>query len=381
MEAAQGADPLLRHDVYAAWSELSARTGDSQAAYDLAIRALSAATTLGTPDPLWRADFALARLIAARGDNPSLAIFLGKEAIVQVEALRSRFVGEDRRLEHGFLENKVDVYRTVADWLMEAGRIEEGLDVLQLLKAEELYQFALRDAQWSRAAQPIELTADEVALRDGIGRCCRPIPRRATRSISSVACRSRDASAPRSASGSRRCWRASPARSRPGAAAAAVSRRACSAPRRRTRTIKVERLARELASIGPDAALAYYLLTDTRLRVLIATRRGQFEYESAVEAGALKRDIGRFLEAIGRREDVSGAAQSLYAAIARPLDAEANAPVRNARAVARRRVALRAVRSAARRASLPHRSLQHRELRAVAGSRRQSLPPRTICRT
>ena len=57
--------------------------------------------------------------------------------------------------------------------------------------------------------------------------------------------------------------------------------------------------------------------------MLIATRRGQFEYESAVDAGALKRDIGRFLEAIGRREDVSGAAQILYAAVAGPLDAEA----------------------------------------------------------
>jgi CHAT domain-containing protein len=325
MEAAQEADPLLRHDVYSAWSELSGRIGDSQAAYDLAIRALSAATTLGTPDPLWRADFALARLIEARGDNPSLAIFLGKDAIEQVEALRSRFVGEDRRLEHGFLENKVDVYRTVADWLMEAGRIEEGLDVLQLLKAEELYQFALRDAQWSRAAQPIELTADEVALRDRY---------RALLQTDAVAGDEIDQLGRLQESG-----RLSIAERQRLETLLATHRRLeaervqrlrqflderASAPAADARReIKVERLARELASIGPDAALAYYLLTDTRLRVLIATRQGQFEYESAVDAGALKRDIGRFLEAIGRREDVSSAAQSLYAAVARPLDAEA----------------------------------------------------------
>jgi CHAT domain-containing protein len=325
MEGAKGADPLLRHDVYAAWSELSARAGDSGAAYDLGIRALSAATTLGTPDPLWRADFALARLIAARGDNPSLAIFLGKEAIAQVEALRSRFVGEDRRLEHGFLENKVDVYRTVADWLMEAGRIEEGLDVLQLLKAEELYQFALRDVQWSRAAQPLELTADEVVLRDryrallqtdvAAGDEIDQLGRLQESGRLSVAERQRLETL---LTTHRRLEAERAQRLRE-----FLDERASAPAAGAARTIKVERLARELESIGPDAALAYYLLTDTRLRVLIATRRGQFEYESPVQASALKRDIGRFLEAIGRREDVSDVAQSLYAAIARPLDAEA----------------------------------------------------------
>lgn len=325
MEAAQGADPLLRHDVYAAWSELSARAGDSQAAYDLAIRALSAATTLGTPDPLWRADFALARLIEARGDNPSLAIFLGKEAIAQVEALRSRFVGEDRRLEHGFLENKVDVYRTVADWLMEAGRIEEGLDVLQLLKAEELYQFVLRDAQWSRAAEPIELTAEEVALRERY----RALLQTDTAAGDEIDQLGRLQESERLSTSERQRLEALLTTHRQLEAARVqrlrqfLDERASAPVAGATRTIKVERLARELASIGPDAALAYYLLTDTRLRVLIATRRGQFEYESDVQAGVLKRDIGRFLEAISRREDVSSAAQSLYAAIARPLDTEA----------------------------------------------------------
>ncbi|HKU16481.1 MAG TPA: CHAT domain-containing protein [Steroidobacteraceae bacterium] len=325
MEAAQGADPLLRHDVYAAWSELSLRTGDSQGAYDLAIRALSSATTLGTPDPLWRADFALARLIEARGDNPPLAIFLGKEAIMQVEALRSRFVGEDRRLEHGFLENKVDLYRTVADWLMEAGRIEEGLDVLRLLKAEELYQFALRDAQWSRTNGPIELTGEEVALRERY-RALLQTDAAAGDEIDQLG---RLQESGRLSISERQRLETLLATHRQLEAARAQRLRQflderASAPAVGTaRAIKVDRLARELQSIGPDAALAYYLLTDTRLRVLIATRRGQFEYESQVEAGLLKRDIGRFLEAIARREDVSAAAQSLYAAVARPLDLEA----------------------------------------------------------
>jgi CHAT domain-containing protein len=42
-----------------------------------------------------------------------------------------------------------------------------------------------------------------------------------------------------------------------------------------------------------------------------------------VDAAVLRRDIGRFLEAIARREDVRASAQSLYVAIAKPIDAEA----------------------------------------------------------
>jgi CHAT domain-containing protein len=318
-------DPFLRHDVYAVWSQLSIRRGDRQRAYDLAIRALSAATTLGTPDPLWRASFALARQLRDR-DEPALAIFLGKQSIGQIEQLRGRFVGEDRRLEQGFLEDKVNVYRTVADWLMAAGRIDEGLDVLRLLKAEELYDFVLRDAQWERNPNGIELSPAELALRerylqlvgndavsgteiDRLGRLqeiggISPEERRQLEALFA---------------GQQQLEVARTERIREFLAGGSAA-----LPREGVRRdVQAARLARELAALGPDAALAFYLLTDSRLRVLIATRRGQFEYELPVDAAMLKQDIGRFLEAIGRREDVRASAQRLYEVMAKPVDTEA----------------------------------------------------------
>ncbi len=317
------ADPLLRHDVYALSSELSGLRGAAQESYDLAIDALAAANTLGTPDPLWRADFALARLLQARGDA-MLAIFFGKESIRQVERLRGRFMGDQRRRERAFLADKTVVYRTVADWLMSAGRIDEGLDVLRLLKAEELYDFVMRDAQWSRASS-IELTPGEAALRDRYVALLNADPgagseidrlgylREAGR-ISAA----EQAALTRLQSGQqqRESTRAARIREfladgRHGAAAPAL------------RSVQAERLARELEGFGPDTALAFYLLTDSRIRVLVATRRGQFEYESPVDTPALRRDIGRLLEAIARREDVSAGARRLYDLIARPVDEEA----------------------------------------------------------
>lgn len=323
VEQSTDVDPLLRHDLFASFSELRGLRGDPAAAYGLAIRALSAANTLGTPDPLWRADFALARMLQARG-NTSLAIFFGKESITQIERLRGRFSGDERQMEQSFLTDKVRVYRTVADWLMSAGRIDEGLDVLRLLKAEELYDFVLRDAQWHRESG-IELTPAEAAMREQyrevldadatqgseierLGRL------RDSRSI--TAGESAALSALLAVQGQQESARAARIRdflAAGGPAATAVP----------LRTVRAETLARELASFGPDTALAFYLLTDDRLRVLIATRRGQFEYESPVDAPALRRDIGRFLEAIAKREDVTDSSRRLFELIARPVDQEA----------------------------------------------------------
>lgn len=323
IELAHDADPFLRHDVYALGSELGARRGDAEKTYTLAIRALAAANTLGTPDPLWRADFALAKILQARSDT-SLAILFGKESIMQIERLRGRFAGEERRMERTFLADKVAVYRTVADWLMAAGRIDEGLDVLRLLKAEELYDFVMRDAQWSRESG-IEFTPEESALRerylqtlnadagagteiDRLGRLSEtgPLSARERAALDSLLAGQQQ----------REAARAERIRS---FLAGGTPR----SPQPALRAVQAERLARELAAFGPDAALGFYLLTDSRLRLLIATRRGQFEYESPVDGSALRRDIGAYLDAIARREDVDARAQALFNTIARPLDQEA----------------------------------------------------------
>lgn len=323
IERAHDTDPFLRHDVFALGSEVSARRGNAEDAFGLAIRALAAANTLGTPDPLWRADFAVAQRLQQRHDT-ALAIFFGKESIVQIERLRGRFAGEQRRLERSFLADKVAVYRTVADWLMSAGRIDEGLEVLHLLKAEELYDFVLRDAQWNRESG-IEFTPEESALRERYLQTLSAditagseIDRLGRLSETSPLSTHEQAALDALLAGQQQRESARADRIRRFLAGGAAS-----PAQPAMRTVQAERLARELAAFGPDSALAFYLLTDSRLRVLIATRRGQFEYESPVDAAALKRDIGAYLDAIARREDVTDRARALYATIARPLDQEA----------------------------------------------------------
>lgn len=323
LERAREVEPSLRSAVYFNQSMLSEVRGDPAAAYAYGIRALAAAETLGTPDPLWGAYFRLAHVLEGR-DEKSLAIFFGKQSIAEIERLRGYFLGEDRRLDRGFLEDKVTVYRAVADWLMEAGRLDEGLDVLRLMKTEELYDFALRDAGWRQSDGSVALTGEEQALRERYSQAMQ-----ADTAIGAEIDR---------LSRLREAGRISPSESaRLETLLAGLGQNEASREDRirlllensaqptpttdgAGRAVQAEQLARELKVFGPRTALAFYLLTENGLRIVLATRDGQHEYQVAVEAASLQRDIGHFLDSLSKREDISAASRSLYETLARPVD-------------------------------------------------------------
>lgn len=323
LERAREVEPSLRSAVYFNQSRLSEVRGDTAGAYAYGIRALAAAETLGTPDPLWGAYFRLARVLVAR-DQRSLAIFFGKQSIAEIERLRGYFVGEDRRLDRGFLENKVAVYRAVADWLMESGRLDEGLDVLRLMKTEELYDFVLRDAGQLQSEKSVALTGEEQKLLDRYSQAMQ-----ADSAIGAEIDR---------LSRLREAGRISPNEQTrletllAGLGQNEASREdrirvlledsagAASATTVAGRSVQAEQLERELEIFGPRTALAFYLLTDDGLRIVLATRNGQSEYQVAIAAATLRRDIGHFLEGLSKRENVAAAARSLYETLVRPVD-------------------------------------------------------------
>lgn len=320
LEAAREVEPALRHAVYANESALEEARGNTAGAWSLAVRALSAAATLGTPDPEWQAQFRLARLLHERGDD-ALAIFFGKQSIGRVEALRAGLNDADRSPHGGFLRDKVGVYRAVADWLMQTGRMDEGLQVLDLLKAEELSDFVPRAAPAARPGAGIALTAAEQRLW--------------TRYLASLRTDSATGAEIDTLARRREAGRISPEeRQRLGQLLARQPTEEAARAKRIDafigtatgtaapipgRVISTERLARELERYGEDSAIGVYLLTDHHLRILVATRQGQTEHRIDIEATTLRRQIGELLDAIGRREDVRARSKALYDILARPL--------------------------------------------------------------
>ena len=321
----QDADPALRAALYDNLSELSRTRGDPERAVSLAASAVSAAEGIGTPEPLSRAYFVAARALNTQGLT-ALAIFFGKRAIAQIERQRQYFSGEDERLDRGFLLDKVSIYRTVADWLMGSGRIDEGLEVLQLLKAQELYDFTSRAAAWdARGSGPalddLERTWERhyAAVLRADATAGAEIDRlRSLQDRSRITVQERE----RLDVLLQRAQQAEGARGRriQGFIASSAGAGTIGSTASTTARIDAKSLERAIARAPPGSAIAIYVLTEKRLRLLIATRRTQVEIPVSLDARDLQRRIGNFLDLIGQRASVDAPARALYDTLARPLD-------------------------------------------------------------
>lgn len=301
------ADPALRSLAYVNQSRLARLAGDDELAYDLAIRAIATGVA---PEPGWRAELQLARTLRHRGAG-RLAVFVGKRCLASIESLRLGLARRrDDGYERGFVAAKADAYRTVTDWLLQDDRLDEGLEILSLLKSEEFLDYAARAA--APGDEPtVSFTAEETqlsALLDAaLGNLAaeREFARLAQldeRGRLSVTERRpladlRDArSAAEGPRGARvRGFLAASQQSRPPASGRS--------PRR---------TAPAQEHFGPDTALVFYLLAGDRLRTLVATSLGIIEFQTPLDATALRQDVGRLLDGIARRSDIAEESRRIY---------------------------------------------------------------------
>jgi CHAT domain-containing protein/tetratricopeptide (TPR) repeat protein len=322
IEQSQETAPDLRATIYDNESRLASARSDYASARHFAVRAVAAAESAATPEPMWQAYFRLATVLRRDGDS-SLAVFLGKQALTQIETERSHFVGQDRRFEVGFLRDKVAAYRNVADWLLELGRVDEGLAVLQLMKSEELTDFGVRAAaltpdpaglftdaetalnnRYSPAVQPDNARKSELSRLSGLQEAGKISPAERNRLEAMLA-----------GKGEAEQVRAARIEQLLQGAADNVW-----PDGGRQSTIAVSTLARTARRFGTDTAFAVYLLTEHHLRILVTARDEQAEFTIPIDGPQLKRDIGYFLSEIAQRRDVSALSAKLYNVIARPVD-------------------------------------------------------------
>ncbi len=325
--SAHDVEPTLRSAVYQNESALDEVRGDSNGAYVQALKSVAAAEAVGTPDPLWRAYFSFAAASAARQDT-TLAIFFGKQAVSQIERLRGDFKRSDWDMRRTFLIDKVSVYRAVADWLMEAGRIDEGLEVLKLLKGQELYDFQLRGPTASTDLH-VDLTREEQALRERYAEALTAAGERGEEFERLSRLLEVDRLTPAERTRLEQMLRndvgMDEARRRQ-IQAVLTPRGTTQAPADvREHSLQAAGLSSELHSAGPDAAFAVFLLTQNHLRVLVATAKQQIEYQVSVNAADLQKEIGHFLEALNQRSDIAAASRALYTTLAKPFDVAARA--------------------------------------------------------
>lgn len=164
LPALDHAAPFRRHRALSALAEHAQHQGRAEEAEAHLFAALAAAQRQGGPDPMWQALDALARHLRRQG-QPTLAVYFGKQAVLAIEQLRHDVVQHARATEQRFVADKAEVYRRLAGWLAEDGRVAEALDTLRWLKEDEFFDFTQRNGRLAAGARDrVDLTAAEQAV-------------------------------------------------------------------------------------------------------------------------------------------------------------------------------------------------------------------------
>jgi CHAT domain-containing protein/predicted negative regulator of RcsB-dependent stress response len=91
--------------------------------------------------------------------HPEEAILFGLDAVNSYQQIRKNISGLDKELQSGFVQSKSQVYRMLAELLIEAGRLGEAEQILDLLKEQELKDLvASANANGGAAFEPIALS-------------------------------------------------------------------------------------------------------------------------------------------------------------------------------------------------------------------------------
>lgn len=131
---------------------------EAHACLEAALRIALLENGVGLRDAVYHA---LSREQAQQG-RVSSAIYFGKQAVNAIQRQRGALTPLEPKLQDSFLTSKEEVYRDLADLLVQAGRLGEAQQVVDLLKAEELAQFTLRENAPNRRLSLLQLTAREV---------------------------------------------------------------------------------------------------------------------------------------------------------------------------------------------------------------------------
>jgi len=95
-------------------------------------------------------------------NQTGLAIFYGKQAINTFQDIRRNIQGLEQETQTSFIRSKEDIYRELADLLIDEGRLSEAQQVLAMLKEEEFINFI----RGGRKKQPSNTERAELTLKE-----------------------------------------------------------------------------------------------------------------------------------------------------------------------------------------------------------------------
>lgn len=299
--------------------------GQAPLARSRATRALAAAYTSTLPNLQWQALDELAQGEAAQGRRAD-AIVYAKQAVLTLQQMRAGLTplgSGAAAADSGFMQNKQELYRRLAEWLMREQRLAEGLQVLQLLKLREQDDFLERAG--SAAPGELSLTPAEQARLTRLTRFVQEQMQASAATPEQVAgqARLRRLQSADRLSASEKAelalWRQTEA-TRIAALQQALAQLLTAAPP--ASTVRAAALALPRPT-QPHVMHAHLVLGEQQLSVLTLGPHSQRLDRLPLSRPAVHQAIAAFLDTIQRRAEVRPQAQALYAQLGAALDAAA----------------------------------------------------------
>jgi CHAT domain-containing protein/predicted negative regulator of RcsB-dependent stress response len=137
-----------------AYSEMN----EPEQSFSSAVAALGLAKA--TADPEIEASIENSMMLGFRKQHrPEEAILFGLDAVNSYQQIRKNISGLDKEVQSGFVQSKSGVYRMLAELLVEAGRLGEAEQILDLLKEQELKDLVAGASQsFGAGFEPIALS-------------------------------------------------------------------------------------------------------------------------------------------------------------------------------------------------------------------------------
>ncbi|MEW8347348.1 MAG: tetratricopeptide repeat protein [Candidatus Thiodiazotropha taylori] len=121
-------------------------TGRYEEAEPLYREAYQITDEAGEPRLQWRVRSRLQQFYKIQA-LPNLAIYYGKQTVNTLQQNRRTNVGMEKEAKQAFLKSVEHYYKSLADLLIDQGRLPEAQQVLAMLKEEELHQFLRRSSE------------------------------------------------------------------------------------------------------------------------------------------------------------------------------------------------------------------------------------------
>jgi CHAT domain-containing protein len=101
-------------------------------------------------------------------NQPELAVIFYKQSVNLTEIIRTELQVLAREEQESYTQTVADTYRALANLLLSQGRILEAQKVLELLKVQEIRDFA-KDTRAGESSSGIEISQTEKAILDNYG--------------------------------------------------------------------------------------------------------------------------------------------------------------------------------------------------------------------